>query len=207
MRAIRSRFGRRRRFLDKLTTGKNATYATIGVAALIAVALFFVWHAVRGIFIHPADVPVASAPAQPTAAPAPAANPATPDASPAPAATASANAPQPIVVPAQKATAALRVPAEVRRAPNRSDAAADSDAARLRDRKQDAAGASPMVPAMVLSQPQPTLPPLGEGHGVGWSRDDGRHDQRKRKRRGHEGVVRTASAATRSGTRARFVAI
>ena len=144
--------------LDKLTTGKNATYVTIGVAALIAVALFFVWQAVRGIFIHPADVPVASAPAQPTAAPAPAANPATPDASPAPAATASANAPQPIVVPAQKATAALRVPAEVRRAPNRSDAAADSDAARLRDRKQDAAGASPMAPAMVLSQPQPTLP-------------------------------------------------
>jgi hypothetical protein len=32
---------------DKLTTGKNATYITIGAAVLIAVAIGFIWHAMR----------------------------------------------------------------------------------------------------------------------------------------------------------------
>jgi TonB family protein len=145
---------------EKLTTGKNATYATIGAAALIVVALGFVWHAMRGAFIHPSEPPAASATAQPNATSATAANPATLEASPAiaatipPAATASPKSPKPMIAPAPKANLA-----EVRMAAKRAEAAAAADAARSRDRKQDAAGMVVTVPAAVLSQPQPTLPP------------------------------------------------
>jgi len=153
--------------LDKLTTGKNATYATIGAAALIVVALIFVWHAMRDAFIHPSDAPVASATTQPksTPAPAPAADasaPIVPTASAPtipPTAAASAKAPQPIVVPAPKAARATRAPAEARMASNRDEATAGTSAAASRGRIQEAAGAAEIIPARVVSQPQPTLPP------------------------------------------------
>jgi len=154
---------------EKLTTGKNATYATIGAAALIVVALVFVWHAMRGVFIHPSEPPAASAIAQPNPTSATAANPATPEASPAiaaaipPAATASAKAPRPIVAATPKAAAAARAPAGARMAPNRDEATAGTDAARSRSQKQTGAGAADIIPARVLSQPQPALPPWAVG--------------------------------------------
>jgi TonB family protein len=154
---------------EKLTTGKNATYAAIGAAALIAVALVFVWHAMRGVFIHPSEASVASATEQPKPTVAPASNPETPEDSPAiaaaipPTATASAKAPQPIVVAAPKAEPAARAHAEARMATNRDEATARTDAARSRDRKQGVLGAAEIIPPKVLSQPLPTLPPWAVG--------------------------------------------
>ncbi|HXA76242.1 MAG TPA: TonB family protein [Candidatus Acidoferrales bacterium] len=153
--------------LDKLTTGKNATYATIGAAALIVVALFFVWRAMRDVFIHPSDAPAASATTQPksTATLAPAADasaPIVPTASGPtipPTAARSVKAPQPIVMPAPKATRATRAPAEAQLESNRDEATAGRSAAASAGRIPEAAGAAEIIPARVVSQPQPTLPP------------------------------------------------
>jgi len=57
----------------RLTTGKNAVYAQIAAWALVAVALGFIWNAVRGVFVHDGGQPVAAAPA-PAKSKAPAAN-------------------------------------------------------------------------------------------------------------------------------------
>ncbi len=144
--------------LDKLTTGKNATYLTIGIAVLIVVAIGFLWHSMRGVLVQPGDAPVASAPVQP------AANPAAAAAAVPPAVAASANVPQPVVAPAPK-TAVVRAPAEVRAVSSRdvararAEAAAIADAARARAGNQNAGGGADIIPATVLSQPQPTLPP------------------------------------------------
>jgi Gram-negative bacterial TonB protein C-terminal len=142
--------------LDKLTTGKNATYLTISIAILIVVAIGFLWHSMRAVINQPSDAPMASAPVQPAANPA---TPATP-----PAEIASTNAPQPVAAAAPKASA-LRASAEVRAAANRdkatarAEAAAIADAARARSEGQNGAGGAELVPAKILSQPQPTLPP------------------------------------------------
>jgi TonB family protein len=146
---------------EKLMTGKNATYVTIGAAVVIVVLLGFIWNAMRGVFIHPSDAPIASATAQPK----PTAAPATPDASPAvavaipPAATSSAKPPQPIVVPTPKATLAPRSHAEARTAPSRREATAVTDAAAASGQNQGGSSAGDIIPARVVSQPQPTLPP------------------------------------------------
>ncbi len=150
---------------EKLMAGKNATYVTIGAAVVIVVLLGFIWNAMRGVFIHPSDAPVPSATAQPKPTAAPAPNPAPPEASPAigatipPAATASARAPQPIVVPAPKSTSAARAHAEARTAPSRRESAAVTDAAVSIGQDQGGSSAGEIIPARVVSQPQPTLPP------------------------------------------------
>jgi TonB family protein len=132
---------------------------------LVAVALVFVWHAMRGVFIHPSEPPVASATAPPNPTAAPATNPVTPAASPAfaaaipPTATATTKAPQPVVVPTGKTAPASRAPVEARMAPKRNEASAGTDDAPSRGRKQGGAGAVETVPARILSQPLPTLPP------------------------------------------------
>jgi outer membrane biosynthesis protein TonB len=46
---------------ERLTTGKNAVIVEIVAGVAIAVALGFIWHAVRGLIIHPSDRPVAVA--------------------------------------------------------------------------------------------------------------------------------------------------
>lgn len=150
---------------EKLTTGKNATYLTIGAVVVIVVLLGFIWNAMRGVFIHPSDAPVASATAQPKPTAAPAPNPVTPDASPAiaaaipPAATASAKPPQPIVVPTPKATLAPRAHAEARTSPSRREATAVTDAAVSSGQSLGGSSSGEIIPARVVSQPQPTLPP------------------------------------------------
>lgn len=142
---------------EKLMTGKNATYVTIGAAVVIVVLLGFIWNAMRGVFIHPSDAPVASVTPQP--------KPATPDALPAiaaaipPANTASAKPPQPIVVPTPKATLAPRAHAEIRTSPSRREAAAVSDVAASSGQSLGGSSAGEIIPARVVSQPQPTLPP------------------------------------------------
>jgi TonB family protein len=150
---------------ERLTTGKNATYVTIGAAVVIVVLLGFIWNAMRGVFIHPSDAPVASATPQPKPTAAPAPNPATPDASPTiagtipPAATASAREPQPMVVPTPKATVVARAHTELRTAPSRREYAAATDAVALSGQSQGGSSAGEIIPARVVSQPQPTLPP------------------------------------------------
>jgi TonB family protein len=49
---------------ERLTTGKNAVIVEIVAGVAIAVALGFIWHAVRGVFIHPSYRPVAVAAAR-----------------------------------------------------------------------------------------------------------------------------------------------
>jgi TonB family protein len=144
-------------FADKLTTGKNATYVTIGAAVLIAVAIGFIWHTMRGT-IMPADTSESAAvqpkPAAPVAADAnaPAANVAAP-----------AGAAKSAHAPAANAAMAVRAPASERTASSRDNYSADASAATSRSRAQIAENSGPIIPARILSQPQPTLPPWAVG--------------------------------------------
>src|SRR5277367_1222634 len=139
-------------FAEKLTTGKNATYVGIAAAALIAVAIGFIWHTMRGTIV-PADTSESAAvqpkPAAPVAAGAnaPAAN-----------AGAPASAPNSTYPPAANSAMAARAPASVRTASSRDNYAPDAGAAPSRGRTQIAANSGPIIPARILSQPQPTLP-------------------------------------------------
>jgi TonB family protein len=129
---------------DKLTTGKNATYVTIAAAVLIAIAIGFIWHAMRSPFVQDNFQPAAVTPATTSA----------------PAASAPANsAPaQPAAAPPAKSASRNSERAEKRVAANRGDVAPDDGAASARSRRS--AGANNFdIPAKVLSQPQPTLPP------------------------------------------------
>src|SRR6185437_6159898 len=73
---------------DRLTTGKNLIYSEIVVGLAIVVAFGFIWRAVRPLFIHPAELPVAAAtPPRKTTAP--------------------PKAPLPVVVPAPAPAAAI----------------------------------------------------------------------------------------------------
>ncbi len=145
---------RKATFADKLTTGKNATYVTIAAAVLIAVAIGFIWHTMRGT-IMPADTSESAAvqpkPAAPVAADAnaPAANVGAP-----------ASAPKSTYAPAAMAA---RAPASERTASSRNNYAPDADAAPSRSRTQIAGNSGPIIPARILSQPQPTLPPWAVG--------------------------------------------
>jgi TonB family protein len=128
---------------DQLTTGKNATYVTIGACLLIAVAIFFIWRAMR-VPPVPDIVQPDSATAQPkTAAP--------------PAATAPANAAQPdaSIVKTQPARSGS---AELRSGRSREDNGTESGPASLRRGNSAESIGATTIPAQVLSQPQPTLP-------------------------------------------------
>jgi hypothetical protein len=144
-------------FADKLTTGKNATYVTIAAAVLIAVAIGFIWHTMRGT-IMPADTSDSAAvqpkPAAPVAdgANAPPANVGAP-----------ASAPKSTYAPAANAAMAARAPASARSGSSRENYAPDAGAAPSRSRTQIAENSGPIIPARILSQPQPTLPPWAVG--------------------------------------------
>jgi TonB family protein len=126
---------------DQLTTGKNATYVTVGACALIAVAVFFIWRAMRVPPVPDIAQPD-SATAQPkTGAPA---NAAQPDAS-------SANT-RPV-----KAESG-----EVRSSRYRAEEGGELQATSSQNRRFAEVGAA-VTPAQVLSQPQPTIPPWALG--------------------------------------------
>jgi hypothetical protein len=132
---------------DLLTTGKNATYVTIGACLLIAVAIFFIWGAMR---VRPVpDIVQPDSATQPkTAAPSAAAAP--------------ANAAQPdaSLVKTQPVRSAS---AEQRSSRNREDDGAESGSTSSRRRDPAEESGAAIVPAQVLSQPQPTLPPWAVG--------------------------------------------
>jgi periplasmic protein TonB len=133
---------------DQLTTGKNATYVAIGACLLIGVAIFFIWRAMR-VPPVPDIVQPESATAQPkTAAP--------------PAAVAPGNAAQPDA-PLVRTQPVKSESVELRSSRSREDDGAASGSASSRRRSSPEASGTGIVPAQVLSQPQPTLPPWAVG--------------------------------------------
>ena len=135
--------------VEQLTTGKNATYLMIAMGVLIAVAAGFIWHAMRGAFQHPIDTFVALSPVQPSPAPAP---PVTAPAAPAAQQNAAPAAPVAKKYP-------KRAPAvDLARADN-VDQDDSGDGRSTRHGRVAESNGGAMVPARVLSQPQPTLPP------------------------------------------------
>lgn len=137
--------------VDRLTTGKNATYSTIAVGVLVVVAFGVIWHSIRGSFVHPSQPPTAVAPTQPMP-PAPA----TIGTNPATASPATSRATVPTETRQPSATPSRPSRAETETAPN-PEAAGDADAASRRHRRTATSGDA-IEPAEVLSQPQPTLP-------------------------------------------------
>jgi TonB family protein len=133
---------------DQLTTGKNATYVTIGACLLIVVAIFFIWRAMR-VPPVPDMVQPDSATAQPrTAAP--------------PAAAESATSARPDA-PLARTQPVKSEPRELRSSRSREDDGAESGSTSSRRRNLAEASGAASVPAQVLSQPQPTLPPWAVG--------------------------------------------
>jgi TonB family protein len=123
--------------VEQLTTGKNATYVTIGACLLIAVAIFFIWRAMR--------VPLGPDMVQPDAA--------TARLKTAEPADAVQQDPSPVNAQPVKSESA-----EPRLSRRREDDGADSGSASARRRNSAEASGGAIVPAQVLSQPQPTLP-------------------------------------------------
>lgn len=145
-------------FGEKLTSGKNATYVSIAAAILIAVAIGFIWHTMRGT-IMPGEASETAAvqpkPAAPAAASANApgsTNAGAPD-----------SAPEAAFAPAANAAMSARAPASVRTSARRDERASDAGAASSNRRAQIADNVGPVTPAKILSQPQPTLPPWAVG--------------------------------------------
>jgi outer membrane biosynthesis protein TonB len=129
--------------LDQLTTGKNANYSALGACVLIAVAIFFIWRA-----MHVPVIPDLLLPDLTTSQPKPAApaaeNPSQADA-------------------ASGKNGSLKADsAQLRARGTRGEESAESDPASSRNRRfaEPSAG---VIPAQVLSQPQPTLPPWAVG--------------------------------------------
>jgi TonB family protein len=136
---------------ELLTTGKNATYVAIAAGVLITVAIFFVWHAMRSAFVPDKELPAASAP---LVAPPPAS------------AVVSTPVPPTPATAAPVASAANADPAPVK--PSRAVAHTarssgdEGDAAPRKHRGEQTNGEA-IESAVVLSQPQPTLPPWAVG--------------------------------------------
>jgi periplasmic protein TonB len=163
---------------QRLTTGKTAVVVQVATCVVIAVSLFFIWQAVRGVFIHDNAPPVASAVrakqnAPPTAAPRPSTG-----SSPAATATA-AKPPQVIVVrespvrgtnatatkptvrePKITITESAPAPAEPETAGNNNASATPDTAIQSKHLKSNDPG---LVPARILTQSQPALPPWAKG--------------------------------------------
>ena len=155
-------------FVDRLMSGKNRTYVAIGAGVLIAVLVVFLWQMLRGSFTHSSPQPAATViPAQPKSSAPPAAsgnaNASTGTAQPSGAAPSSS-----VVVAETPETPEKPAPREERPA-SRSEARGDandtgeSEPTPTRHRRQSVASASGVEPAIVLSQPQPTLPPWAVG--------------------------------------------
>jgi hypothetical protein len=147
-------------FVDRLMTGRNRTYVAIGAGVLIAVAVGFIWQLMRGTFTHSAAPPVAAVLPAAAKSPAPVAatgNPGTPAGTAAPASSA---APTAVVV-----TEAPEKPARHEERPARSEVrgngtdAGGAEAPTARHHHAAVGSGAPVESAIVLSQPQPTLPP------------------------------------------------
>ena len=142
-------------FVDRLMTGRNRRYLAIGAGVLIAVAVGFIWQLMRGSFTHPAAPPVAAILPGAAKSPAP---PAATRNSGAPAANPSSAAP--VVV-----TEVPEKPARREERPARSEIrgdgidAGDAEASTARHHRSAGSNGAGVESAIVLSQPQPTLPP------------------------------------------------
>jgi outer membrane biosynthesis protein TonB len=149
---------------ERLTTGKNAVIVEIVAGVAIVVALGFVWHAVRGLIIHPSYRPVgvAAAPVKKAVPPQ-----ALAVVVPTPAASVAKVA---AATPAARPTVVASAPATkiVQPSPARSEAAED-DGPRVVEpppvsvEPKSEAAVAPKAPenvaAKILSAPQPPFPP------------------------------------------------
>ncbi len=124
---------------ELLTTGKNATYSTIGACALIAVALVFVWRAMHVPLIQLPDTPVAVSAVPPQ---------------PDPASSAAVETVRPV-----KPAGALHGSNAARVMPNSGEPRDGAGTEPRAERRGSTANPADFLPAKVLSQPQPTLPP------------------------------------------------
>jgi protein TonB len=158
---------------ERLTTGKNAVIVEIVAGVAIAVALGFIWHAVRGLIIHPSDRPVAVAAAPvkkavpAKAAPVVVQTPAAPVEK-----VAAAIPPAPVNAPAATAarpSVVASAPASkiVQPAPARSESAEETgprvvEPPPVTEEPKPAAPVAPKaaedIPAKILSAPQPSFP-------------------------------------------------
>jgi hypothetical protein len=138
---------------ELLTSPKYSKYVMIGACGLIAIALVFVWRAMRVPPVQDNFQFAATAPASPAPAVQPAGSPAIPTNA------ASANAPQPAASPVKSSRSEA---IETRPARNRAEEVAEESEAARRRRFPDVHG-DVITPAQVLSQPQPTLPPWAVG--------------------------------------------
>jgi outer membrane biosynthesis protein TonB len=171
--------------MQRLTTGRNATIVQIAMSIVIVVALGIIWREERRVFGHQGNQPVSVA-AQPKPNAQPAPQPQSPAPAPAVAATTpattapSSKTPEPTVKQPSSATAAKVAPATSApvgssRAGSAADAPRDSAAApaetdrdagdsatgavQPKHRKTSGQGPLDMVPARILQQSQPALPP------------------------------------------------
>jgi len=175
--------------MDRLTTGKNAIIIQVVAWMAIAVAIGFIWHAMRGVFVHDSYRPVAAA-VQPKPKALPTPKPISPAPAHAVAATtpattaASSKVPQSAVTQAMAAPAAKVAPAKAAsagtgRVGDARDArigsagprivehpdapVSDTDAAQPMHRRSAEASSGEIVPARILSQPQPSFPSWANG--------------------------------------------
>jgi len=141
-------------FVDRLMTGKNRTYVAIAASLLIAVAIGFIWKMMSGSFTHSNPQPVATvAPTQPKSSAPPAES---GNASP------STGAAQPSVAPPSSSVVVAEAPEKPapreERPVSRSDEG-DAEETHPKSRKPSTDRNGVTGPALVLSQPMPTLPP------------------------------------------------
>ncbi len=158
--------------MEHLASGTNAKIIQIGTCVVILVSGYFIWNAMKGVFIHPSYRSAASSAASrpKPVAPAPATAPPSTTATP-PATTAAAAAPPVIVAKTPVATPAISGSAPVARikstpsassrggiTPNRDAAGLEQTSETARPPRTIDRSLSPDVAAKVVSQPQPTLP-------------------------------------------------
>lgn len=166
---------------QRLTTGKTAVVVQVATCLVIAISLLFIWRAVRGVFIHDNAPSVASVVQPRQNAPSAAAS--RPPAGSSPATTAtSAKPPQVIVVrespvrgtnvattkpavsePNIKITESAPASAAPEIAENKDMSAIPDIATPSKHIKSNEANVPGLVPARILTQSQPALPPWAKG--------------------------------------------
>jgi len=146
-------------FVDRLMTGKNRTYVAIGAGLLIAVLVVFLWQMMRSSFSTPNPQPAATAvPAQPKSSPPANASGSASGSTGAGQSGAASQNPGVVVAETQEKPA----PRE-EQAPSSNEAHGDAQDAHPRAHRPSPDRSGVTGPALVLSQPMPTLPPWAVG--------------------------------------------
>lgn len=160
---------------ERLASGRNAVIIQIGTCVVIVVSLYFIWGAMKGVFVHPSDRPAVSKAVskQKTAAPAPARAGTAPKIPPAaqappaqaakvPAATRVDAASAPVANTHAKIEASSTELARAKETPNRDlvsiEPGVDPTARPQSKERRSAEFPTTLVPARILYQPKPIFP-------------------------------------------------